>query len=223
MSYRMDDKIISINRKKLHKISSDSTGDVYCYRNQALKLFKQGEKPPIEEETARYLTGISTSRVLLPKNLVFSNNAFKGFTYKLVNKPTNPERLIQIERKQLVEEISVIERDIEILSNKNVLLSGIDPKNAIHSHELYLSAPDQFSILDLYSNRELELLNKYQLHLLMTALLISDLRKSRISKRKEETIKELLSMKEESDHTSEFLEDLMSSCENFEQFVKKIK
>ena len=74
MGYRLDNKDIDISGKRLTKIGNGGTGDVYKYRNSALKIFKTDRDTPIDLETAEYLTTISTNRVLLPRNLLFYNN-----------------------------------------------------------------------------------------------------------------------------------------------------
>ena len=130
MGYRLDNKDIDISGKRLTKIGNGGTGDVYKYRNSALKIFKTDKETPMDVETAEYLTTISTNRVLLPRNLLFYNNTFRGYTYKLVSKKGSGKKITTIPKDELVGNISIIERDIETLSNKQVLLDGIEPANA---------------------------------------------------------------------------------------------
>ena len=92
MSYRLDGKDIDITGKRMSKIGTGATGDVYKYKNTALKIFKKDKTPPIDEETAKYLTTISTNRILLPRNLLFYNQSFRGYTYKLVSKRGSGKR-----------------------------------------------------------------------------------------------------------------------------------
>ena len=76
MGYRLDNKDVDLTGKRLTKIDSGASGYIYRYKNSALKMFKPGREIPLDEETARFLTTISTNRILLPRNLLFYNNAF---------------------------------------------------------------------------------------------------------------------------------------------------
>ena len=67
--------------------------DVYKYKNSALKVFKKENDTPIDPYTADYLTSISTNRILLPQKLLFYNNAFKGYSMKLVPQKGSGQRI----------------------------------------------------------------------------------------------------------------------------------
>lgn len=221
MGYKLDEKDIKITKKNLKKIGTGVTGDVYKYKNNALKIFKK-DGVPIDYYTSEYLTGISTNRILLPRNLLFYNNVFAGYTYKLISKRGTGNRMIMLPTDELIENTSIIEKDIETLSNKKVLLNGIEPSNTIFNGRLYLTDPTGYSILDIMSTEELEKLNKYQFHLLLTTLITQELRKNNFSSKTEKEIKELLEMKDSTINTSEYLKDLLIDNDNFKQFVKRM-
>ena len=181
MGYKLDEKDIKLTKKNLKKIGTGRTGDVYKYKNSALKVFKKENDTPIDYYTADYLTGISTNRILLPQKLLFFNNAFRGYTYKLVSKKGTGNRMIMLPTDELIEDVSIIEKDIENLSNKQVLLNGIEPDNTIFNGRLYLTDPTSYTMLDIMSTEELEKLNKYQFHLLFIMLLTQELRKNNFS------------------------------------------
>lgn len=222
MGYKLDNKDIDISRKRLTKIGNGGTGDVFKYHNSALKIFKDDRETPIDEETAAYLTTISTNRILLPKKLLFYNNTFRGYTYKLVSRKGSGKKLITIPKDELIGNVSIIERDIETLSKKQVLLNGIEPANAIFNGNLYLVDPCRYTKLDSYSTKELERLNKYQFHLLLTTMITSELRKGNSSSKVEKQIKELLGLKDEDVNSSDFLIDAISDNDSIKQFVKKL-
>lgn len=222
MGYRLDGKDVDITGKRMSKIGNGTTGDVYKYKNTALKIFKKDKEPPITEETAKYLTSISTDRILLPRNLLFYNQSFRGYTYRLVSKKGSGKRIIDQPRAILVENMREIEQDTEILSNKKVLLNGIEPSNCIFNGALYIADPSQYTILDTFSPKELELLNKYQIHMLLTALITSEVRKNNLGSNVEKHIKELLDMKDEEEDTSDFIKDLMNPSESIKQLIKRI-
>lgn len=222
MGYKLDDKDITLTRKNLKKIGTGKTGDVYKYKNMALKMFKKEQEPPIDYGTASYLTGISTNRILLPQKILFYNTAYRGIAYKLVSKKGMGNRMIMLPADELIENSSIIEKDIEALSRKQVLLNGIEPNNTIFNGKLYFTDPTSYSVLDTTSTEELERLNKYQFHLLFTTLIIQELGRNNFQKKTITEIKELLEMKDLSDDTSEYLKELLEDNETFKQFVKRM-
>ena len=223
MGYRLDNKEVDLTGKRLAKIDSGTTGNVYRYKNSALKMFKPGRDNPLDEETARYLTGISTSRILLPRNLLFYNNAFRGYTYKLVSKKGVGKRMIMLPKDELLSNISILERDVEVLSAKSVLLDGIEPDNSIFNGYLYLVDPGKYTILDLIQTEDLEKLNKYQLHLLLTSIISLELRKNNIDAYYERKFKEIMDSKDELEDTSYFIQDVIDGNDSIKQFIKKME
>ena len=223
MGYKLEGKDIKLTKKNLKKIGTGVTGDVYKYKNSALKIFKKEKKSPIDLKTADYLTSISTNRILLPQKLLFYNNAFRGYTYRLVAKKGMGNRMIMLPKDELIEDISIIEKDVETISGKQVLLDGIEPKNTIFNGNLYVTDPTKYSILEEIDESELEKINKYQIHLLIIALISQELRKANISVKLEKEIKELLDMKDSSDNTSEYLKDVLGDNRTIKEFVKKME
>lgn len=222
MGYRLDDKDIKLTGKQLTKVGTGVNGDVYRYRNVALKIFKKEKDTPIDIDTAEYLSNISTDRVLLPINLLFYNNTFKGYTYKLVSKRGTGQRMIMLPKTDLVQDIRILEKDLERLSNKKVLLNGVEPSNTIFNGNLYLTDPTGYRVLEGCDSQELAKLNKYQLHLLLISLITSELRKNNFTTRDEKSIKEILQMKDIDDNSSDFIADVIGNNDTIKQFVKKI-
>ncbi|MBQ9018714.1 MAG: hypothetical protein IJ097_00145 [Bacilli bacterium] len=223
MGYKLDEKDIKFTTKRITKIGTGINGDVYKYRNMALKVFKKDKKPPIDEYTADYLTTISTDRILLPVNLLFYNNSFRGYTYKLVSKKGTGQRMIMLPKTSLIQDIRVLEKDIEILSNKQILLNGIEPANSIFNGNLYITDPTNYRVLEGLDSLELEKLNKYQLHLLLTSIITSELRKNNFSSKVEKEVKELFDMKNAEDNSSDFFGDIIGNNDSVKQFVKKMQ
>ncbi len=222
MGYKLDNKDIQLTTKSLHKISTGKTGNIYKFKDSALKVFKD-DTTTIEEETAKYLTSISTDRILLPRKLLFYNKKLKGFTLKSPEEKGSSKRIITLPKNELVNEISISERDIETLSRRSVLLNGVSPENSIFNGELYLTDPSEYSILELFSTEELERLNKYQLHLLITELITQELRKSKFTKAEVSKVKEILSSKDDYENSSDFFKNIISNNDDsIKQFVKSI-
>lgn len=222
MGYRLDNKDVNITGKRLTKIGNGMTGNVYRYKNMALKIFNPDKEVPIDTETATYLTTISTSRVLLPQKLLFYNHQLRGYSYKLVHKKNNGRSIITLPKDELIGNVAILERDIERLSKKQVLLNGISPENSIFNGSLYLVDPSKYTILDLFSTEELERLNKYQLHLLLSSLITTDFRKNGCDNSLESEVRELLSIRDDNENSSDFFADIMTGSNNFKEFVKKI-
>jgi len=222
MGYKLDDKDIKLTGKQWTKIGTGAKGDVYKYHNMALKVFKEDRNTPIDFYTADYLSNISTDRILLPQNLLFYNNSFKGYTYKLVSKRGTGQRMIMLPKQDLIQDIRVLEEDIKTLSNKSVLLNGISPENSIFNGELYLVDPTEYRVLEDCSTKELEELNKFQLHLLLTTLISLELRKNNFTSKTEKNVKELFDMREVGENSSRFFSDIIGNNESIKEFVKKI-
>ena len=222
MGYKLDDKDIKLTGKQWTKIGTGAKGDVYKYRNMALKVFKEDRDTPIDVETAEYLSNISTDRIVLPINLLFYNNSFRGYTYKLVSKKGTGNRMIMLPKTDLIQDIRVLERDVETLSNKQVLLSGIEPTNTIFNGNLYITDPTGYRVLEGCASEELEKLNKYQLHLLLISLVTSELRKNNFTSKTQNDVKELLEMKDVNSDSSEFFADIIGNNDTIKQFVKKL-
>ena len=221
MGYRLENKPVDLSGiKKLTFVPSQKAGDVYRYRNYALRVFRDGEKV-IDEETAKYLTTISTDRIVLPKKLLFYNNAFKGYTMKLVSQKGAGKKIITTPRDDFIDCVEVLEDDVEALSQKKVLLNDIAPGYTLYNGELYLVNPAKYSILDVDSEN-LERINKFQLHLLITELISGELNKNNFSQASIRNLKELMALRDEDQNTSDFLYDLMGDQKDIKQFVKKI-
>ena len=130
--------------------------------------------------------------------------------------------MIMLPKDELIENSSIIEKDIETLSRKQVLLNGIEPSNTIFNGRIYLTDPTSYSVLEDTSTEYLEQLNKYQFHLLFTALIIQELGRINFQKSTINEVKELLEMKDSSDNTSYYLRELLEDNDTFKQFVKRM-
>lgn len=222
MGYRIENKEINLSGiKKLTYVPSTKAGDVYRYKNTALRIFKEGEKS-IDKETADYLTDISTNRILLPRKLLFYNNIFKGYTMKLVSQKGAGKRIITTPKEEFIHSVKALEEDTKVLSQKKVLLNDINPGYSLYNGELYLVNPANYTILDIGTPDSLEQLNMYQIHLLITELISADLRKTNISQSTINELKELMSLKEDKISTSSYLNDLLKNQENVKEFIKKM-
>ena len=221
MGYRIDNKEIDLTGKRAPLIASGKNGDIYKYKNTALKVFDK-DNVPMDKDTAKYLSSISTTRVLLPKKLVFYNNSFRGYTMKLISNKGTGRRIINLKKGDFLDNVYMLEDDISLLSSKNVLLAGVSPENTIFNGELYLSDPSQYSLLELKSGDELDELNKFQLHLLLTELILSDFRKTQYSQAQISRVRELLNLKDSYIDSSDYYDNLLEGNDSVKEIVKKI-
>ena len=222
MGYYIDGKSIEIDNKRI--IGQGKKGNVYKYdQDTAIKVFKDGQDTPIDENTAEELSKISTDRIILPKSLLFYNNAFRGYTYRLVPKIGSGKRIIMLSKTDLVQDIRVLESDVETLSKQRVLLNGITPENTIFNGELYLTDPTGYRKLEDGVLESIEELNKLQLHLLLIKLITTELNNDkRFSSEVKNNIKTLLSMKNENMDSSEFLSSIIYQNDSIKEFAKKM-
>lgn len=221
MIYKIGNRKENLNGKRIRKIASGEKGDVYKYKGEAIKLFNPDEQPPMTEEVAEYLTKIQTSRILLPRKLVFYQDAFRGYTLRLVQKKGNSRKLIALPGEDLVENIETIERDIRTLSDRKVLLNGITPDNVLFNGRLYLTDPAHYKLLELYGTEDLERLNKYQFHVLFTELITAELKKCNYSPAVAAYFRDLLRMKDVDQLTSDYLKEIINPEDSIKQIVKK--
>lgn len=221
MIYRVGNRKEDLSGKKISKIATGEKGDVYKYKGEAIKIFNEHEALPMSQETAEALTKIQTGRILLPRKLVFYKDAFCGYTLRLVHKKGNSKKLIGIPGESLILNTEMIEKDIMTLSDKKVLLNGITPDNVVFNGRLYLADPAHYKLLELFSTEDLEKLNRYQFHVLLTELLTTELKRSNYPECVIEYMRDLLKMKDIEQPTSEFLKEIIEPKDTIKQIVKK--
>ena len=223
MGYRLENKEIDLFNRRTSKISTSKSGDIYKYRGQAIKVYPNNIdfNEVLDENTARYLTGITTDRILLPRKLLFYNRNFVGYSLKLVDKKGSNGRIINAPVNDVIFNIELLEEDIDLLSSKGILLNGITPNNVIYNGDIYLTDPSRYAVMDGGDTRYLNRLNQYQLHLLISELIVSDIRKDNFRNSTVSNMRELFSLKDDNERCGEFFEELFEGNKSIKQFVKK--
>ena len=222
MGYRLGNKSIELDGKRpIRFIASGDSEDVYRFQRMILKIFQDGEMP-IDKKMAEYLSSISTERILLPRKLLFYNNSFRGYSMKLVPKKGSGRRIITTPKNELIMNIEVLEEDIQRLSRRKVLLNGVSPSNSIFNGELYFTNPNRYTLFDISNFEELEKLNRFQLHLLLTELIASELHKGQYPPSTVNMVREMMGLRDTDQSSSSYLKDVMDGQENIKQMVKKI-
>lgn len=223
MGYRIENKPIKITGKKsLTKIASSKTGDIYKYKNSAVKIFKEDASNHFNQSVARQLTSIPTENILLPRKLVFYNNAFKGYSMKLVPKKGKGKKMISAPKDELLGTIASVEQDTEMLSSRHVLLSGVTPSSTLYNGEIFLFNPNEYSILDLEDADNLERINKFQIHLLLIELITMEMRKNNYSQAMISKIREMLSLKDTDQSITDFFDKVIDGQDTIKQMIKKM-
>lgn len=223
MGYRIENKpIVLTGKKALTKISSDKSGDVYRYRNQAVRIFKDNDDKHIDQETARLLSSIPTENILLPRKLVFFNSAFKGYSMKLVPKKGITRRMISAPKEEFLGTVSALETDSDTLSKRHILLSEITPANAFYNGEIYLCNPDKYSLLELQSTDDLSTINRFQIHLLIIEMIAMEMKKAHYTQPIINRVKEMLALKDPEQDICDFYDDIIDGKTTIKQMIKKI-
>ena len=222
MGYRLDNKEIDLSGlRQLKYVTNQKAGDVYRYKNSVIRIFRDGEEP-ISEETASYFTSVPTEKILLPRKLLFFNNAFKGYTLKLVPQRGSGKRIINTPKRELIRCVESLEKDVETLSNRRILLNGATPGYSLYNGDLYLVNPAAYSVLELADPDKLVELNQFQIHLLITELIASDLKKSKFPQSVVNRTREILKLRDLDQPSSDYLDELMQGQDNIKELVKKI-
>lgn len=222
MNYKLERKDITLNGKQ-KIIGHGYTGNVYQYGNYALKIFDKVDDV-LDGETARYLSTIRTSRILLPKKLIYYKDKFKGYSMKLISNKPNSKSIINLPKDKLLEDIELLEDDVTTLSSKRVLLNGMNLNNIIFNGNLYITDPSRYSLLelsDLDKIFNLDDLNQFQLYLLLNNIIIQELNKIQKQSGVSE-LKELLDEKDSNISYSEYLSEIIGQNNNIKTLVKKL-
>lgn len=223
MDYSLENKRINLDKASI--IGYGKNGNVYKYKNLALKIFPNGVVPNglIDGDTCHDLSNITTNSILLPKNLVFyKNKLFSGYSLKPISCARN-RSIAKMDKKSFIDNVELIEDDVLLLSNKGVLLDGILPENVIISDRLYLTDPSKYTFLDKDLCSGLYDLNNYQIHLLLSKLVLSSLKKNDITPKELKKLKGILLSKDQRQLSSEFFDELIGEEKNIYNCVKKMR
>ncbi len=224
MRYQLENKNIQLSRRMIVHMPNYGLGKTYKLGRTVIKVFspKTEKDHFFDNETAQQLKEIPTSRILLPKKLLYVQGEFCGYSLNLVNKYGPNRKMIMQPSNNLIHNIKLLEEDIDQLSSHHVLLDGVSPKNSIYNGSLYLTDPRKFSLLDVEDIDYLNQLNQFQLHLLLSELIVSDMKRGDFSNAEVMQIRELLKIKDDQEKSSDFFSDLLEGKENIKQFVKRM-
>ncbi len=163
MILRIGDKILELTDDDLEYMYVDEgmEGTIYRLGDMALKVYDRfSNKARLEEDEALKLSEIDTDRILLPRELIYDeDDNFKGYTTKFLTS-YNFKNLGRMPIKEFSNEIGLIYKDINTLTNHNVDVDDYTLSNIILSDGLYLVDPGSY----MFVNEERFLLsdNRYR-------------------------------------------------------------
>lgn len=224
MVYKLNNRDVNLSGKRIKKVTSDKIEDVYKIRDINLVVYKDGvdSNNILDEETALELTDVPTERILIPKDVLYLNKKYVGFSLKRVDKRGALKKIISEDTDNFIHGLSILEEDVETLSSKNILLNGIVPENTLFNGDLYLTNPNLYRKIINCDKEKLAKINLYQLHLLLSNLIVSELRRERFSNGTVAQVQELLAIKDDDTKSSDFFEDVLGCSRDIRQFVKKL-
>lgn len=144
--YCKNTKLIDI--ESLHLLSQKgSEMTVYNDEKFVYKIFKKDYKLVHKSvEELKYLSSIKTLRILMPKALLFSNEELIGYTMPYIK---NERDIHSDTMANLLNELMVIKKDIDILNRLYIRLIDINKSNIVYNGKLYLIDPGNYYIDDI--------------------------------------------------------------------------
>ena len=128
--------------------------------------------------------------------------------------------MVTTPKDELVCSIRELEEDVEEISANNILLSDVSPENTIFNGKLYLSDPSKYTKLSLAPTEDLNRVNQYQIYLLLSELFAKELRTMNFLKSNISQFRELLSLKDNEQKASEYLDYIIDDKSNIKEMIK---
>lgn len=141
---------VELSNEELERLylGSGNEADVYLYKKEILKIYNSSSKKKLDEEEVKEMSSIQTKRILLPKDPIYDeNNQFIGYTRKYVS-DYYKEIVGKMTVPKFIEELSMIEDDIDILSQNKVDVEDFNMDNTLVGDEIYLSDPGSYIKMD---------------------------------------------------------------------------
>ena len=215
MLYRLEGR--KINLDKMNVCSSFENGDIYNYKKYLIRLYKDNIP---KEEDIRYLSKIKSLHIYLPIKLLYGNDKFMGFTLKSYKK-YDIDKMINTPKDELLDSIYDLEEDIDNISQKKIILNGLNTNDAYYNEELYITNPDKFIIYDA-DDESLKDINNVELTGLLNKMIIHELNGENITKKNLSLFTELLNNKDIYTRSSDYLDVLLGNSSNIKEYVKKL-
>lgn len=216
MLYRIEGKKINLDR--MNSLSTFENGDIYNYRKFLIRVYK--ENIP-DELDIRYLSKIKSINIYLPIKLLYGNDKFMGYTIKS-NKKYDVDKMINTPKDELLDAIYDLEEEIDNISQKKVILTGLDRNDAYYNGELFIINPDKYIIYNGADEDSIKDVNNLEISSLINKMLIHELNGENITKKNISLFNELLNKKDLFTRSSDYLDELLDDNHNVKEFVKKL-
>lgn len=157
---KFKNKFIRLNTDQLQEIGDGYEGNVYSYKEIAVKIKKNDDEVGLNYENAIKVRKVKTQRVLTPQNLIYNNpirtkQNYIGYTTKLIT-PKQKNRLIYMKPDDLYNEIQILIKDVENLSSNRITIFDLDnDDNFIFDDKLYFVDPGCYEYVDTYAYTEI--------------------------------------------------------------------
>ena len=165
MKMLIDNKSLNIADIEKHYIDEGTEVVVYKYNDMALKIYKDYcRKQRLDLDTAKELSKIDTSRILLPRNIVYTENGeFIGYTTEFINS-CSIDNISYMNVRDFIEELELLYADTDKLSNYGISMEDLYVMNMIYDGRIILHDPGSYNFVASNSRRflkseNLELLN----------------------------------------------------------------
>ena len=143
-----------------------------------------------------------------------------GFTTPLIKNGKN-SRIIDSDKNTFLYNLGMLEDDVDLLSRSKILLSGLVQDKSLYNGELYLLDPSKYGRINVDEDTLLKL-NLFQLHLLLSRLVVNDLKKDLKYGEDIRGVEALLKLREEDEYPSSFFNKILGEKDKVKELIKKI-
>ena len=121
---------------------------IFGYGDEVLKLYKRRcKKDRLDEDTASKLSKLSTSRILLPKKMIydFKDDRFVGYTLKKIERKRKRD-VLNRPMRHFVNELDLLNDDLLYLANNGVEVEDFHLGNMLYDGRIFIGDPGDFII-----------------------------------------------------------------------------
>ena len=148
MKILLGDKLLEFTDEELDYmyLGEGNEAVVFKYGNDALKIYKDYcQKERLAEEDVLRLSGITTERILMPKEIIRDavTGRFMGYSVHYIEKyPASA--IARMKMKDFLSELDVICSDIDTLSNAHVDIEDLHVDNILYNGSFFIGDPGSF-------------------------------------------------------------------------------
>lgn len=121
---------------------------IFWYGDEVLKLYKKRcKKDRLDEDTAIKLSKLSTSRILLPKKMIYDSKdkEFVGYTLKRIQRKRKKD-ILNRPMRHFVNELDRLNEDLLYLANNGVEVEDFHLGNCLYDGRIFIGDPGDFII-----------------------------------------------------------------------------